>query len=137
VLVEACADTDRAGEIGFPAPGGRDDQQVRRIGPPGMGSVATHSNLGDAAAIPVVELCDRRVRDGEPRLPNQFLDPTAAALLRRVINGGQKQLFRGEGVVGFVPNEFLETGRQVGDAQGPELVVVDAGEHHFPSSSRT
>jgi hypothetical protein len=25
----------------------------------------------------------------------------------------------------------------VGDAQGPELVVVDAGEHHFPSSSRT
>ena len=136
VLVEAGADTDRAGEIGFPAPGGRDDQQVRRIGPPGMGSVATHSHPRDTAAFLVVDLRDRRVRDGELRLPDQFLNPAVAALLQRVIDRGQKQLFRGEGVIDFVLDEFLETGRDVGDAQGPELVVIDAGEHHLPSSSR-
>ena len=101
-----------------------------------MGRVAAHADAGDAAAVPIVDFRDRRVRDGELRLPDQFLDPAVAALLERLIDRGQKQLFRGEGVVGFVLDEFFETSRDVGHAQGTELVVINAGEHHFPSSSR-
>ncbi|MEB0266898.1 IS30 family transposase [Cryobacterium sp. 10I5] len=53
-----------------------------------------------------------------------------------VIDGGEEQLLGGEGVVGFVLDEFLQSCRNMGHAKGPELVVIDAGEHHFPSSSR-
>ena len=86
-----------------------------------MGGVATHSDPGDAAAVALVELCDRRMRDGELRLPDQFLDPAVTALLQRIIDCSQEQLFRGECVVGFILDEFFETGRDTDDPQGPEL----------------
>lgn len=70
------------------------------------------------------------VRDGEPGAADQFVDPVCSALFQGVVDGGEEQLLGGENVIGLICQELLEGGGHVGDAQGPELVVVDAGEHH-------
>jgi hypothetical protein len=69
-------------------------------------------------------------------LADEFVDLVDAPGLEGVVDGGEEQLLGGEGVVGFVLDELFQSGGDVGDAKGPELVLIDAGEHHFPSSSR-
>lgn len=132
--VVAGADPERAGQIGLAASGRGDDQQVHGVGPPVVGGVASHPDRGDPAPVTVVDLRDRRARDREPASANQFVDLVDPALFERVVDGGQEQLLRGEGVVGLVADEFFEPSRYVRDPQGPELVVVDAGERHRDSS---
>ena len=65
VLTLAGADGQRAGKVGFPASGGRDDEQVRRIGAPVMCGIASHSHRRDPASLAVVDLGDGCARDGE------------------------------------------------------------------------
>jgi hypothetical protein len=55
------------------------------------------------------------------------------ALGQGVVHGGEEDLLGGELIIGLVGDEFLKPGRQVRDAQGPELLVVHAGEHQRPT----
>ena len=66
-------------------------------------------------------------------MADQFVDPVGPACFEGIVDGGEEQLLGCERVVVLVADQFLEAGGHVGDPQGPELVVVVAGEHRSPS----
>jgi hypothetical protein len=96
--------------------------------------VASHPDWVQPAAVAVVDLGDGGLGDREPGGTDQLLDLVRPPGFDCVIDGGQEKLLGSEVVVGLVGDEFLEPGRDMGDAQGTELVVVDAGEDHRPTS---
>ena len=67
-----------------------------------MGGVAVHPNGGDAAPVAVVDFRDGRPGNSKLRLADQSLDLVHPPGFQRVVDGGEEQLLRGEGVVGFV-----------------------------------
>ena len=93
-LPRAGANRQRAGEVGFPAAGGRDDEQVRRIRAPVVGGIASHADRGDAAAVAVVDLGDGRARDRERGLADELVHFVDAPRLEGVVDGGEEQLLR-------------------------------------------
>lgn len=93
------------------------------------GGVALNPHRGDPASFVVEDLGGRDLRDGEPGGPDEPVGPVGPTLFEGVVHGGEDDLVGGELVVGFVGNQFLEPYGQVRDAQGPELLMVDAGEH--------
>jgi hypothetical protein len=96
--------------------------------------VASHADRVDPTTFAVVDLGDGGCGDREPRGADQLLDLVDPSGLQRVVDRGEEQFLGGEVVVGLVVDEFLESGRDVGDAQGAELVVADAGEGHRPAA---
>lgn len=129
VSVLAGRDPERAGEIGFPGPGGGGDDHVECLASPVVGGIALHSHFRDPTSFPVINLRDRCCWEWEPGLLDHRVDPVLASELERVSRRGEKELLGGELIVCFVSDEVFKPGSQMDDSKFSKFVVIDCGEH--------
>lgn len=94
-----------------------------------MAGVAFHSDRVDGSSGWVGDLGDRGFRERESCLSDGFFNPAGATHFQGFVNGVQEQFLRGRVVVGFVLDELFKAGRDIGDAQSPEFLVVNTGKH--------
>src|SRR5690625_5255246 len=94
-----------------------------------MCCVAAHPGGVDASTFPVVNLCDACCGDRELSSLDELVDPVGSPLVQGVVYGSQKDLLRGELIVGLIGDELFEPGSDVGHPQRPELLVLSSREH--------
>lgn len=68
VLVVAGGDPDRTRQVGFPAPGRRQDQQVRGIGTPAVLGIPPHPRGVEVATVVVADFGNAGLWDRKPGL---------------------------------------------------------------------